>query len=98
MADGKFTGGVVSPTCVGQGKVDAAESLAEKYDADLDDSFFYSDSTDDLQLLERVGHPKTLNPSSKLARVAHDILLETGSFDMPSSGPDDRGTRNAHPK
>jgi putative phosphoserine phosphatase/1-acylglycerol-3-phosphate O-acyltransferase len=80
VADGKFTGGVVSPTCFGQGKVDAAESLAEKYDADLDDSFFYSDSTDDLQLLERVGHPKALNPSSKLARVAHDKQWPVARF------------------
>ncbi len=80
VADGKFTGGVVSPTCFGQGKVDAAESLAEKYGADLDDSFFYSDSTDDLQLLERVGHPKALNPSSKLARVAHDKQWPVARF------------------
>lgn len=80
VADGKFTGGVVSPTCFGQGKVDAAESLAEKYDADLDDSFFYSDSTDDQQLLERVGHPKALNPSSKLARVAHDKQWPVARF------------------
>ena len=80
VADGKFTGGVVSPTCFGQGKVDAAESLAAKYGADLDDSFFYSDSTDDLQLLERVGHPIALNPSSKLARVAHDKQWPTARF------------------
>ncbi|HDY81438.1 MAG TPA: HAD-IB family hydrolase [Halieaceae bacterium] len=89
VADGKFTGGVISPTCFGQGKVDAAESLAEKYDADLDDSFFYSDSTDDLQLLERVGHPIALNPSSGLARVAHDKQWPTarfGSRGRPSTG------------
>jgi len=80
VADGKFTGGVVSPTCFGQGKVDAAESLATTHDSDLDDSFFYSDSTDDLQLLERVGHPRALNPSSKLARVAHDKQWPVARF------------------
>ncbi len=67
---GKFTGGVVRPTCFGEGKVTAAEKLAGKFNADLDNSFFYSDSHDDLQLLERVGHPKVLNPSSKLERIA----------------------------
>lgn len=67
---GKFTGGVISPTCFGQGKVDAAEKLARQYHADLDKSFFYSDSQDDLLLLERVGHPKVLNPSAKLDRIA----------------------------
>lgn len=67
---GKFTGGVISPTCFGQGKVTAAETLAKQYRADLGASFFYSDSTDDLLLLERVGHPRALNPSAKLDRIA----------------------------
>ena len=58
------------PTCFGQGKVDAAEKLAAEYDADLDQSFFYSDSTDDQLLLERVGRPRALNPSDKLERLA----------------------------
>ena len=70
VADGKFTGSVVRPTCFGQGKVDAAEKLAAEYDADLDQSFFYSDSTDDQLLLERVGRPRALNPSDKLERLA----------------------------
>lgn len=70
VQDGKFTGAVISPTCFGQGKVDAAEKLARKYRANLDESFFYSDSQDDLLLLERVGHPTALNPSSKLDRIA----------------------------
>ncbi len=71
IEDGKFTGGVIRPTCFGEGKVTAAETLAEKCNADLDNSFFYSDSHDDLQLLKRVGHPKVLNPSAKLDRIAH---------------------------
>ena len=70
VADGKFTGGVVKPTCFGQGKVDAAEDLAAEVGADLDNSFFYSDSTDDQLLLERVGRPRALNPSDKLERLA----------------------------
>lgn len=71
VVDGKFTGEVLSPTCFGQGKVDAAEALAAEAGADLDDGFFYSDSTDDQLLLERVGHPRALNPSEKLQRLAH---------------------------
>jgi len=67
---GKFTGNVVKPLCFGQGKVDAAQRLARRTGAELDHSFFYSDSTDDLQLLERVGHPRALNPGAKLQKVA----------------------------
>jgi putative phosphoserine phosphatase/1-acylglycerol-3-phosphate O-acyltransferase len=70
VKNGKFTGGVISPTCFGQGKVDAAEALAKKYRADLKQSFFYSDSQDDLLLLERVGYPRALNPGASLERVA----------------------------
>lgn len=80
IEDGKFTGNVVSPTCFGEGKVTAAESLAAQEGADLDQSFFYSDSTDDLQLLERVGLPRALNPSSKLERVARNNRWPVANF------------------
>ncbi len=70
VTNGQFTGSVIHPTCFGQGKVDAAESLAKQHRADLNKSFFYSDSQDDLLLLERVGLPRALNPSSKLEHIA----------------------------
>jgi putative phosphoserine phosphatase/1-acylglycerol-3-phosphate O-acyltransferase len=80
VENGRFTGGVVRPTCFGQGKVDAAESLAKASRADLDNGFFYSDSTDDLLLLERVGHPRALNPSGKLERIARERQWPTARF------------------
>ncbi len=67
---GMFTGKVLRPTCFGQGKVTAAESLVESFGVDLDQSFFYSDSDDDIQLLERVGNPRPLNPNKKLLAIA----------------------------
>ncbi|MEE4110710.1 MAG: HAD-IB family hydrolase [Halieaceae bacterium] len=78
--DGLFTGEVVRPTCFGQGKVDAAEVLADSVGANLGQSFFYSDSTDDQLLLERVGNPVALNPSAKLRTVARDNKWPTASF------------------
>jgi putative phosphoserine phosphatase/1-acylglycerol-3-phosphate O-acyltransferase len=70
VRDGEFTGGIERPLCFGAGKVLAAESLSREYDINLDESYFYSDSDDDLELLERVGHPQPLNPNSKLAVIA----------------------------
>jgi putative phosphoserine phosphatase/1-acylglycerol-3-phosphate O-acyltransferase len=70
VENGEFTGAVVRPICFGHGKVIAAESLAEPYGVDLAKSFFYSDSTDDLELLERVGNPRPLNPSGKLRAIS----------------------------
>ncbi len=72
VEDGQFTGGVKRPICFGQGKVLAAESLAKRFKIDLDKSFFYSDSTDDIQLLERVGNPRPLNPSARLLAIAEE--------------------------
>jgi putative phosphoserine phosphatase/1-acylglycerol-3-phosphate O-acyltransferase len=70
VVDGKFTGSVVKPTCYGMGKVDAAEQIAEQYDVDLSQSYFYSDSDEDIQLLEFVGKPRPLNPNKRLRRIA----------------------------
>lgn len=70
VENGKFTGTVTRPTCFGAGKVDAAEALAAQVDGDLDDAFFYSDSTDDRLLLERAGKPCALNPSGRLRTLA----------------------------
>lgn len=80
VSEGKFTGAVVRPTCFGQGKVDAAEALAAEVNGDLDQSFFYSDSTDDQLLLERVGNPRALNPSEKLERLARKNKWPVASF------------------
>ena len=70
VKDGVFTGAVIQPPCFGPGKVTAAESLAEQFGIDLDKSFFYSDSDDDIQLLERVGNPRPLNPNNKLLAIS----------------------------
>jgi putative phosphoserine phosphatase/1-acylglycerol-3-phosphate O-acyltransferase len=50
--------------------VQAAESLSERFGVDLAQSFFYSDSADDIELLERVGNPQPLNPNARLTEIA----------------------------
>ena len=72
VVDGYFTGSVVTPTCFGEGKVDAAEEFAQKHDGSLSNCFFYSDSTDDIQLLEAVSHPVVLNGSRQLRQIARE--------------------------
>lgn len=67
---GYFTGAVLRPTCFGQGKVTAAETLVEQFGVDIEQSFFYSDSDDDIQLLEHVGNPRPLNPNGRLMAIA----------------------------
>jgi len=70
VVNGKFTGGVVRPTCYGMGKVFAAEQIVDEFGLDITQSFFYSDSDEDLQLLEYVGKPRPLNPNKRLRHIA----------------------------
>ena len=72
VEDGLLNGKVVRPTCYGEGKAIAGRSLAAKYDLDLDQSYFYSDSDEDMPLFDIVGHPRPLNPNRKLAQVAKE--------------------------
>ncbi len=68
--DGRFSGRLVPPVCYGAGKVERAEALAATMNLDLDRSWFYTDSTTDLPMLERVGFPRPVNPDPRLRRQA----------------------------
>ena len=81
VKDGAFTGAVIKPTCFGEGKVQAAMALAETTGADLEQSFFYSDSSDDIQLLEYIGRPVTLNPRNRLKQITRERHWPTATFD-----------------
>jgi putative phosphoserine phosphatase/1-acylglycerol-3-phosphate O-acyltransferase len=70
VIDGRFTGQVVAPLCYGEGKAMAARRVARRYKTSLKHSWFYSDSSADLPLLRKVGHPVAVNPSDKLATHA----------------------------
>jgi HAD superfamily hydrolase (TIGR01490 family) len=70
--DGRLTGRVVPPACVGAGKIVWAERFAAEYGVDLSASYFYTDSITDLPLLERVGHPVAVNPDLRLRRLASE--------------------------
>lgn len=86
---GKFTGEIEFP-CFGPGKAEAAQRLADELDLELDQSFFYTDSLDDLPLLERVGSPRPLNPDRKLAALAAERAWPARSFESrgrPGLGP-----------
>ena len=72
VEDGVFTGRVVRPTCYGEGKAHAAIALSDRNDVDLEQSYFYTDSHEDLPLLNLVGRPRPLNPNSRLAQIAKE--------------------------
>lgn len=68
-ARGTFTGRPAA-LCFGEHKVKLAEAWAARHDVDLAASTFYSDSYNDLPMLERVGRAIAINPDARLRRHA----------------------------
>lgn len=66
---GTFTGKAAA-LCFGAHKVKLAEAWAADHDIDLAQSYFYSDSYNDLPMLERVGTAIAINPDARLRREA----------------------------
>ena len=72
-AAGRFTGRVAGTACFREGKiarVDAWLASQGRALADFSQSSFYSDSHNDLPLLERVSRPVAVNPDDRLAAEA----------------------------
>jgi HAD superfamily hydrolase (TIGR01490 family) len=70
VRDGRFTGAPLLPICYGPGKVLAAEAWARESGIELAECSFYTDSSTDLPMLERVGHPFAVHPDPRLRYVA----------------------------
>jgi len=73
QAAGRFTGRVSGTPCFREGKIARVDAWLAGQGHTLKDfpqSSFYSDSHNDLPLLERVTHPVAVDPDPKLAAVA----------------------------
>jgi HAD superfamily hydrolase (TIGR01490 family) len=71
MLDGKYTGKVAGTPCFQAGKVERLNTWLAENGATLEGSSFYSDSINDLPLLEKVDHPVAVNPDEKLTAEAN---------------------------
>lgn len=98
VSDGRFTGTVLEPQCYGPGKVLRAEAFASQHGISLDDSFFYSDSVSDLPMLERVGHPRVINPDPRLKRIAKERGWATETWRAPQPSPSSDGAQQRQGK
>jgi HAD superfamily hydrolase (TIGR01490 family) len=72
VTDGRFTGRA-SALCFGHHKVRLAEQWALQNQIDLSASTFYSDSYNDLPMLQRVGRAVAVNPDPRLRRHASKV-------------------------
>ncbi|MFA7555534.1 MAG: HAD family hydrolase [Spongiibacteraceae bacterium] len=68
--DGAYTGKVSGTPCFQAGKVERLQQWLTETDMELEDSYFYSDSHNDLPLLELVTHPFAVDPDPILSKHA----------------------------
>ena len=72
MVDGEYTGNVVGIPTFQDGKVIRLNQWLDGSKECLSGSFFYSDSINDLPLLQIVDHPVAVDPDSKLEAYANE--------------------------
>jgi HAD superfamily hydrolase (TIGR01490 family) len=69
-ANGRYTGRLVGGLLHGQAKAAAILALAEREGLDLSRSSAYSDSSNDMPMLQLVGYPNVVNPDGQLRAEA----------------------------
>lgn len=75
MREGRFTGKPEGTPCFREGKITRLEDWLARNGrtlADFGESAFFSDSRNDLPLLERVSHPVAVDPDPLLLQTARD--------------------------
>ena len=70
VIDGIFTGKVAGTPSYQEGKVERLQAWLEQHQQSLSNSYFYSDSHNDLPLLKLVDNPVAVDPDAKLRAFA----------------------------
>jgi phosphoserine phosphatase len=66
IKNGVYTGGLEGKLLHGMEKAKAIQNLSEEHGFILQDCYSYSDSHNDIPLLQAVGHPCAINPDAIL--------------------------------
>jgi HAD superfamily hydrolase (TIGR01490 family) len=69
--EGRYTGEFIDVPCFQTGKVTLLEQWLKNSTETLEGSYFYSDSHNDLPLLQKVDHPVAVDPDEKLKIAAN---------------------------
>ncbi|RUM93093.1 MAG: HAD-IB family hydrolase, partial [Thiothrix sp.] len=77
---GVFTGEISGIPCFQQGKVERLNAWLKEKNYNLDKSWFYSDSHNDLPLLEQVSNPYAVDPDDTLRRIAQERNWNIATF------------------
>ena len=72
VIDGKYTGKIAGIPCFQGGKVDRLHLWMQEHQLNMQGSWFYSDSHNDLPLLKEVDHPVAVDADEQLLEYAED--------------------------
>ena len=72
IRDRRYTGRPVGIPCFQHGKVERLSAWLAETGHNLDESWFYSDSHNDLPLLGQVSYPVAVDPDATLAEHAQE--------------------------
>ncbi len=70
VQDNMYTGDIAGTPCYREGKVERLSEWLRDNHVSLEDSYFYSDSHNDLPLLQQVTHPVAVDPDATLRQHA----------------------------
>ncbi len=73
IKDGRYTGDYVGVPCYREGKISCLADWLEGRSETLEHSWFYSDSHNDLPLLQQVSYPVAVDPDDRLREVAEEV-------------------------
>jgi HAD superfamily hydrolase (TIGR01490 family) len=80
MKNGQYTGKIDGIPCFQEGKITKLNNWLKNSDMNLQGSYFYSDSHNDLPLLEQVTYPVAVDPDEKLKILAEERKWPILSF------------------
>ncbi len=80
IINNRYTTEVDGIPCFNKGKVTRLEAWLQQHNASLQGSYFYSDSHNDLPLLEKVDYPVAVDPDEKLLAIAKQRGWKITSF------------------
>lgn len=74
VRDGRYTGAIVPPVCMAEGKARRLQAFVRACDEEIDlsASYAYADGPMDLPVLELVGHPAAVYPDPRLVATAEE--------------------------
>ncbi|MBF0146589.1 MAG: HAD family hydrolase [Magnetococcales bacterium] len=87
----RFTGRARGIPCFREGKVTRLRQWMEEHQETLEDSWFYSDSLNDIPLLEQVSHPRVVDPTPRFHAMAQErgwvTMTLRGTASVEAPGP-----------